>query len=309
MPDSSSASSPVVVTGANGLVGSRVCALLAESGVAVRAVVRRASTAPQLSGVEEVVGDFGNPALAESVVQGARAVVTTVHPMGSDKETQERVAVQGTPVLGRAARDAGVPLLVHVSTASVYEWSPELGDMDESSPPARDDAGDYAVTKRDTDAALAEIDGITTVLVRPPAILGRAPQSIWNSIRPSAIRDDEEARSALSDQTWPWIHLDDLASFIADLALGRIVPGDDINLGPILGACTAVNVSGPDRATMRDYHQTVCRAVGVEAVWRDEPAWTGRYLTDRGRAWGWQPVIDLTTALAELKDDLTAVGD
>ena len=37
---------PVVVTGANGLVGSHVCAALAQRGVAVRAVVRRSGTAP-----------------------------------------------------------------------------------------------------------------------------------------------------------------------------------------------------------------------------------------------------------------------
>ena len=46
-------SSPVVVvTGANGLVGSHVVAALAERGATVRAVVRRVGTAPQHPGVE-----------------------------------------------------------------------------------------------------------------------------------------------------------------------------------------------------------------------------------------------------------------
>ena len=95
--------SPVVVTGANGLVGSRTCAALVERGVGVRAVVRRPGTASTLEGVEERVGDFRDPGFAADVVRGAGAVVTTVHPMGTDRETQHRVAVEGTPVLARAA--------------------------------------------------------------------------------------------------------------------------------------------------------------------------------------------------------------
>ncbi len=294
----------VVVTGANGLVGSHVCSKLVEAGASVRAVVRRSGTAPQLSGVEEVVGEFGDPAFAHSVVQGASAVVTTVHPMGSDEETQHRIAVQGTPVLARAARDAGVPRLVHISTASVYARSPELGSMDESSPLVDDDADDYSVTKRDTDVALAKVDGITTVLVRPPVILGSSRRSMWNSLKPAEIRDHEAARRVVPNQTFSWVHVDDLTTLVVDLAMGRIATAGDPTEGPLEGGCTAVNVVGRQYATVRDYHETVCEAVGVEPVWQDESVWTGPYLAARARAWGWTPSIDLTEALEELKNDL-----
>ena len=50
----------VVVTGANGLVGSHVVSALGERGATVRAVVRRVGTAPQHPGVEEHVGDFAD---------------------------------------------------------------------------------------------------------------------------------------------------------------------------------------------------------------------------------------------------------
>ena len=289
----------VVVTGANGLVGSRVCAALAERGATVRAVVRRPGTAPHLAGVEERVGEFDEPAFAAAVTAGATAVVTTVHPMGSDLETQRRVGVDATTAFARAAAAAGVGRLVHVSTAAVYDRSPGRGDVDESSPLVGDDAHDYAATKRDTDAALAAVDGPTRVLVRPPAILGAGESSMWNTLRPEAIRTDESARHAVPEQTFSWVHVDDLAALIADLATGRIAEAADPEDGPVASGCTPVNVAA-EPGTARDYYGTVTRALGVDPVWDDGPAWTGRIRADRARRWGWAPTVDLATALTEI---------
>lgn len=293
----------VVVAGANGLVGARTCAALVERGATVRAVVRRPGTAPDLAGVEERVGDFPDPNFAATVVEGASAVVTTVHPMGSDRETQHEIGVDGTSVIARAAAAAGVERLVHVSTAAVYDRSPGVGDVDESSALVADDAGDYPVTKRDTDAALASVDGLTRVLLRPPAILGPGESSVWNRLRPADIRDDEQARQAIADQTFAWVHVDDLAAFAADLAIGRIATSTNAVSGPAAGECTPVNVAaGP--ATVRDYYEAVTAALGVDPVWDDRPAWTGQILAGRAHAWGWTPTIDLATALAEIDTGL-----
>ena len=293
----------VVVTGANGLVGSRTCAALVERGATVRAVVRRAGTAPVLEGVEEHVGDFYDPGLAADVVRGAQAVVTTVHPMNTPRDNQHRIGVEGTPVIARAARDAGVERLVHVSTAGVYDRSPGAGDVDEGSALITDESDDYGVTKRETDAALAEIDGLTRVIVRPPAILGRADSSIWNSVRPQAIREQEGARHANPEQTFAWVHVDDLAAFLADVAVDRVPASSDPDRGPVEGGCTVVNVAaGP--ATARDYYETVTRAVGVEPVWETGPTWTGQLDAGRARGWGWSPTVDLGQALAEIDEGL-----
>jgi nucleoside-diphosphate-sugar epimerase len=292
----------VVVTGANGFVGSRICAALLGRGASVRAVVRRSGTAPAGEGVEEWVGDFGDPAQAASMVAGASAVITTVHPMGTDYDNQHRVAVEGTPVLARAARDAGLAYLVHISTTAVYDRSPSVGDVDEASALVTDGSA-YAVTKRDTDAALCEVDGLTRVLLRPPAILGSGESSIWNRLRPADIRANPSARRAIPGQSFAWVHVDDLAAIAADVASGRVATSADPDEGPVPGACTVVNVAaGP--ATARDYYEAVTRAVGVEPSWDDGPAWTGRVLTTRAHGWGWAPKVTLTEALAEIEEGL-----
>lgn len=301
----SSTAPVVVVSGANGFVGARICGALLERGARVRAIVRRAGTAPQLPGVEEVVGDFTEPELAAAVVPGASSVVTTVHPMGSDRVTQQRIGVTGTLVLARAAASSGIERLIHISTAAVYDRSPEIGDVDESSALVGDDANDYAVTKRDTDLVLAEVDGITRVLLRPPAILGPGPTSTWNMLRPEAMRDDEQARRAIADATFAWVHVADLASLAADLASGRIPDAPDPASGPVAEACTPLNVAAAG-ATQRDYFEVVTAALGVDPVWEEAPAWTGRILADRAHGWGWAQTVDLAQASGEIVAGLRA---
>jgi nucleoside-diphosphate-sugar epimerase len=289
----------VVVTGANGLVGSRLCAALAQRGVSVRAVVRRPGAAPAVDSVEERVGDFTDAGFAAEVLAGAGAAVSTVHPLGADGQVQRRIGVEGTTTFARAAAAAGVQRFVHVSTAAVYDRAPGVGDVDESSALVGDDAGDYAVTKRDADLALAAVDGLTRVLLRPPAVLGAGETSVWNAVRPAAIRDDEAARHALPHQTFAWVHADDLVALAADVATARTAASTHPSTGPVVDACTPVNVAaGP--ATVRDYHETVTRAVGVAPVWDDGDAWTGRLLADRAHGWGWTPQVGLQEALDEL---------
>lgn len=293
----------VVVTGANGLVGSHVVAALSERGATVRAVVRRVGTAPDAAGVEEHVGDFADPAFADTVVAGADALVTTVHPLGSGREDQRRVGLDGTLVIAEAAVAAAVPLVVHVSTAAVYDRSPSAGDVTEDSELVADDANDYAVVKRDVDDALGRLAGTTRVLLRPPAILGPGDTSVWNTVQPAAVARDESRRHAIADQTFAWVHVDDLAAVAADLATGAIATSDDPSTGPVKDGCTAVNVaSGP--ATQRDYLGAVTSALGVEPTWDDKPAWTGQIRADRARGWGWAPRVSLGDALAELKAGL-----
>jgi nucleoside-diphosphate-sugar epimerase len=142
------------------------------------------------------------------------------------------------------------------------------------------------------------------VLLRPPAILGPGPTSTWNTLRPAAMREHASARHAVAQQTFPWVHLADLATLAVDLATGRISNGADPASGPVGGECVALNVAAP-RATQRDYFEAVTRALGVDPVWESAPAWTGRLVTQRAHDWGWTPSVELAEALSELVAGLT----
>lgn len=254
--------------------------------------------APRLPGVTEYVGDFGEAEFARSVIEGADAVVSTVHPIAGDRESQRGV-IAGTTLLARAASAVGVDRLVHISTAQVYDRSPGVGDVDESSALVGDDAATYAVAKRDVEVELAKVHGLTRVLLRPPAIFGPGESSMFNAVIPAEFRDDEQARHAVPQTSLPWVHVNDLAVIAADLAAGQIADADDPALGPVPGECTPVNVAaGP--ATDRDYYETLAGALGVGPVWEETDAWTGQILTGRARGWGWAPTVDLDTALAEI---------
>ena len=142
-------------------------------------------------------------------------------------------------------------------------------------------------------------DTLRRVLVRPPAILGAGDSSIWNTLRPADMRDKADERRTVPDGSWAWVHVDDLVALVADVATGRIAASTDPADGPVEGGCTPVNVAGGP-AKQRDYYEVVTGAVGVDPVWEDGPAWTGRILSHRARAWGWAPTVDLPTALAEI---------
>ncbi len=61
-------------------------------------------------------------------------------------------------------------------------------------------------------------------------------------------------------------------------------------------------------ATVRDYYETVIRAVGVTPIWDDAQAWTGRLLAHRARGWGWTPAVGVAKALDEVAQGLLDGG-
>jgi uncharacterized protein YbjT (DUF2867 family) len=114
--------SPVLVCGATGALGLRICELLAAEGRSVRALVRPTAAAERTALLAEldaelVQGDLERPETLARAVDGAEAVVTTASsfPLDPRPDAVEYVDRAGTIALVDAAAAAGVGRFVFIS--------------------------------------------------------------------------------------------------------------------------------------------------------------------------------------------------
>ncbi len=173
----------VLVTGASGFVGLRLCARLAAAGYMVRAAVRRESAAlaafaPAARIVR--VGDIGPNTDWQAALAGVDMVVhlaARAHVMrdsASDPLAHyRRVNVAGSEPLARAAAAAGVSRLIYMSSIKVNGEATVNAPFRESDPPAPVDA--YGRSKWEAEQALSRIaaeTGLGLTVLRPPLIYG-----------------------------------------------------------------------------------------------------------------------------------------
>ena len=229
--------------------------------------------------------------------------------MGSDLATQHRVGVEETPRLARAARDAGVARFVHLSTCAVYGPPPGARRHRRVLGPGRRRRGrlrgDQARHRRRDRRGRRDHPGAGPAAGHP-----RRRRHLGVEHAPPARRSatTRQARHDVPRRTFRWVHVDDLAALVADVAAGRIATADDPAEGPVAGGCTVVDVAG-EPATARDYlgHRHPARSASSPSGRTARPG-RARSVTDRARGWGWTPRVSLADALAELEEGVRALG-
>ena len=112
----------ILVVGATGLLGTRVCERLRAEGRPVRALVRRTSNPDKVNalrslGCQLAAGDLKDPPQIQAACQGISALISTASSTLSRQagDSIESVDLRGQLALVNAARSSGVGRFVYVS--------------------------------------------------------------------------------------------------------------------------------------------------------------------------------------------------
>lgn len=172
----------VLVTGANGFIGRKLCLSLEGHGYAVRAAVREPLLTTGLSKATDVaaVGVIGTETDWSDALHGVETVVhlaARVHVLREKARNPlaefRLVNVAGTERLARMAASAGVRRLVYVSSIKVNGERTHESPFTEADTPEPRDA--YGLSKWEAEQALSKIaseTGLEVVIVRPPLVYG-----------------------------------------------------------------------------------------------------------------------------------------
>src|SRR4051812_19621934 len=154
-------SGPVLVAGASGFVGRRLCPALEEAGVEVRAMTRRPD---EYDGAgDPVKADVHDPDTLPDALAGCSAAYYLVHSLGS--QDFRRLDADAARAFGQAAAKAGLEQIVYLGG---------LGDED-------DDLSEHLKSRREVEGLLGEA-GVPVTVRRAGILIGTGGIS-WEMTR------------------------------------------------------------------------------------------------------------------------------
>lgn len=183
----------VFVTGGSGFVGAALLDALAERGETVRALARsdEAADAVAARGAIPIRGDLSDHDALTAGMRGAELVVhaaARLRGTWSALPELHRANVDGSRTVLQAARSAGVPRLVLLSTEQVVLGARPLVDADESWPYPDRWVGPYAETKAEAERLVlaASTPELATVAVRPRMVWGPGDRNLLPRLEEAA---------------------------------------------------------------------------------------------------------------------------
>jgi nucleoside-diphosphate-sugar epimerase len=212
----------VLVTGANGFVGSALCARLPKEGTSVRAALRSLNLQPD--GTETVaIGSISSETDWTSVLRNVDQVVhlaARVHVM-NDKSPDplaefRRVNVEGTANFARQAAAAGVKRFVFLSSIKVNGEFTEAGQpFTADDVPSPEDP--YGVSKHEAEQLLRQIadeTGMEVVIIRPPLVYGPGVKANFESLMRWLARGVPLPLAAVTENRRSLLAVDNLVDLI-----------------------------------------------------------------------------------------------
>ncbi|HEX5353561.1 MAG TPA: hopanoid-associated sugar epimerase [Rhodanobacteraceae bacterium] len=211
-------SARILVSGANGFVGSAVVRALLRHGYAVRAMARASSDVANLDGldVEIARGDLLDPPSLERALadcEGLFHVAADYRLWAHDPHEIRRCNVRGTHNILLAARRCGVRRIVHTSSVATLGLHADSTPSDEETPAyLADMIGEYKRSKFLSEALVRRCAraGNDIVIVNPAAPVG--PRDRKPTPTGRMILDAARGRMpAYVDTGLDVVHVDDVA--------------------------------------------------------------------------------------------------
>ncbi|WP_421902431.1 hopanoid-associated sugar epimerase [Maridesulfovibrio sp.] len=171
----------VMITGATGLIGSRLVKILADKGFHIKALVRDKGRAQQLikEPVEFVSGDLNNGAALEDALQGCKYLfhlAADYRLWVPDPDFMTRTNVEGTRLLMQKALEAEVERIVYTSSVCVLGCNVDGSPADEeAASTVADMISPYKKSKFLAEKVVMDMvrdEGLPAVIVNPSTPVG-----------------------------------------------------------------------------------------------------------------------------------------
>jgi nucleoside-diphosphate-sugar epimerase len=174
----------ILVTGATGFIGGRVCERLVQAGAArVRALVHTVQRTPRIARlpIQLCVGSLLDRPSLRQAVGDSEIIIHCGLGVG-------RGIVNGTRNLLEIAEAASVKRFIHMSTAAVYGLTPPPGSETEDARP-RPTGEPYCDNKMYAERVVYRFlsRGVPAVILRPSIVYG--PYSFWSTRLITALRE------------------------------------------------------------------------------------------------------------------------
>ena len=242
-------SSPTLVTGASGFVGSAVARALIARGTAVRLLVRGSSPRTNVEGLdaEIVIGDMRDEASLRRAMAGCESlfhVAADYRLWAPDPEEIVRANVEGTRLVMEAALAAGIGRIVYTSSVATLALREDGVPVDETAP--QNPTNSIGAYKRSKTLAERLVErmvadrNLPAVIVLPSTPIG--PRDVKPTPTGRIIVEAANGKMpAYIDTGLNLVHVDDVATGHL-LAFDRghigeryILGGQDVELGTMLG--------------------------------------------------------------------------
>lgn len=296
----------ILITGADGFIGSHLTESLVRAGYAVRALVLYNSfnswgwldaCAKEIEGQFEVVsGDIRDPVSVKSAMQGCDGVVHlaaliaipySYRSPGSYVDTN----MQGTLNVLQAARDLGVHRVIHTSTSEVYGTAKYV-PIDEGHPLQAQSP--YAATKIAADQLAYSFYasfGLPVLTIRPFNTYGprQSARAVIPAIMIQIAKGEKQIKIGATSPTRDFNYVQDTVdAFICALVAAKGL-GEVINIGSNYEVSIAetieliADVMGSNVEIIQDHSRLRPSNSEVERLWADNVkarellGWSPRY--------------------------------